>query len=264
MEDHAFPYSARDPAGLFQSSPRPRALDLFCGAGGATKGLQRAGFHVTGIDIRPQPRYCGDAFIQADALKPPVDLREFDFIWASPPCQAHTTLRVMWNARKHEDLIPSTRDLLETSSVPWVMENVPGSTLAAGFWLCGSMFGLGVEVYDGWRQLRRHRWFESSFRPLIPRCNHRGATIGFYGDHARDRRRKPGLRQAGVDFPDTDRLELGRQAMQMPWSDWKGISQAIPPAYSEFIGNQVIAAMRPRSLEQVRGIAAAAGETQSP
>ena len=218
-----------------------RALDLFCCAGGATRGLQLAGFHVTGIDIKPQPRYVGDAFIQADALKPPVDLRAFDFIWASPPCQAHTNLKVMWNARDHADLIPQTRDLLVSSGIHWAMENVPGSTLKGGFWLCGSMFGLGVQVYDGWWQLRRHRWFEASFRPLIPRCSHHGATIGFYGDHARDRRRKPGVRDRGVDFADADRLALGKAAMQMPWSDWHGISQAIPPAYAQFIGEHAIA-----------------------
>ncbi len=220
---------------------KPRAIDLFCGAGGATKGLQRAGFHVTGIDIKPQPRYCGDEFIQGDATNPPVDLRYFDFIWASPPCQAHTTLKAMWIAREHADLIPVTRELLRSSSAPWVMENVPGSTLEDVFHLCGSMFGLGVQVYDGWRQLRRHRWFEATFRPLIPCCQHTGATIGFYGDHARDRRRKPGVRDRGVDFPDANKLELGRTAMEMPWSDWHGISQAIPPAYSEFIGRHALA-----------------------
>lgn len=219
---------------------RPKALDLFCCEGGATRGLQLAGFHVTGVDIRPQPNYCGDEFHQADALTFPLE--GFDFIWASPPCQAHTTLKVMWNAREHADLIPQTRERLKHSGIPWVMENVPGSTLGecSMFYLCGTMFDLGTKVYDGWRQLRRHRWFESPIRPLIPKCHHRGATIGFYGDHARDRRRKAGVRDRGIDFPDSDKLELGRSAMQMPWASWNGISQAIPPAYAEFIGRQVI------------------------
>lgn len=217
---------------------KPRALDLFCGAGGATRGLQLAGFHVTGVDIKPQPKYCGDDFHQGDALTVPVG--GFDFIWASPPCQAHTTLKSMWNAKEHADLIPATRERLRKSGTLWVMENVPGSTLGECFFLCGSMFGLGVEVYDGWRQLRRHRWFESKLRPLVPPCRHGGATIGFYGDHARDRRRKPGIRDRGIDFPDADKLALGQAAMEMPWSDWAGISQAIPPAYSEFIGRQAL------------------------
>lgn len=225
---------------------KPLAIDLFCGAGGAARGLQQAGFRVVGVDNRPQPRYAGDAFVLGDALNPPVDLRAADFIWASPPCQASTSLKSMWNAREHADLIPQTRRLLEESGVQWTMENVPGSSLA-GFFLCGSMFGLGVEVYDGWRQLRRHRWFEASFRPLVPRCSHSGPTIGFYGDHARDRRRKPGVRDRGVDFADSEKLELGRSAMGMPWSDWKGISQAIPPAYSRFIGEQAMQFIRKRA-----------------
>jgi DNA (cytosine-5)-methyltransferase 1 len=99
------------------------ALDLFCGAGGATRGLQLAGFHVTGIDSKPQPRYIGDAFIQADALNSPVDLRRFDFIWASPPCQAFTALRhlqtTMHGPKDYPNLIPQTRELLNRAGVPF-------------------------------------------------------------------------------------------------------------------------------------------------
>lgn len=221
---------------------KPRALDLFCSAGGATAGLQRAGFHVTGVDINPQPRYCGDAFYQADALTFPLE--GFDFIWASPPCQAHTALRKMWNAREHADLIPVTRERLTASAALWVMENVPGSTLGECFYLCGTMFGLGVAVDEDWLELRRHRWFESPLRPLVPKCHHRGATIGLYGDHARDRRRRPGAPDRGKDFMNGNGLELGRKAMGMPWADWRGISQAIPPAYAEFIGLQAIQALQ--------------------
>lgn len=86
---------------------KPRALDLFCCAGGATRGLQLAGFHVTGVDIKPQPRYCGDEFHQADALAFP--LHGYDFIWASPPCQAFTAMRFMPTAKQYPNLIPETR-----------------------------------------------------------------------------------------------------------------------------------------------------------
>src|ERR1041384_7597678 len=104
----------------------PRALDLFCGAGGAAMGLYRAGFEVTGVDLKPQPSY-PFRFIQADALTFP--LAGYDFIWASPPCQAHTAMRTMPDAKKHPDLIPATRDLLRRSGLPYVIENVEGAPL---------------------------------------------------------------------------------------------------------------------------------------
>lgn len=218
-----------------------RALDLFCCAGGATRGLQMAGFHVTGVDIRPQPRYCGDDFHEADALTFPLE--GFDFIWASPPCQAHSAMKHMPTAKEHADLIPATRERLKQSGALWIIENVPGSTLGEFpmFYLCGTMFGLGVEVAGEWLQLRRHRWFESPMRPLIPPCQHTGPTIGLYGDHARDRRRKPGApADRGIDFSRVSTPDLARAAMEMPWADWKGISQAIPPAYAEFIGQHAL------------------------
>src|SRR5438552_15961975 len=100
---------------------RPRALDLFCGAGGATKGLQRAGYHVTGLDIRPQPRYCGDAFHQADALTFPLD--GYDLIWASPPCQRYSIANNIHGRSDHPDFISDVRKRLGRQGAPWLIEN---------------------------------------------------------------------------------------------------------------------------------------------
>ena len=190
-----------------------RALDLFSGAGGATKGLQNAGFHVTGIDNRPQPRYCGDAFIQADALLPPVRLEDFDFIWASPPCQAFTNARVI-HGKKHEDKLTPTRQMLEASGRPWVIENVPGAPMRADYILCGSRFGE--------RRLKRHRLFETSWRgaALLPPCDHEDGNIVSVFGHG-------GHIYHGVaDW---------RRVMGIDWMTRGELAQAIPPAYSEFI-----------------------------
>jgi DNA (cytosine-5)-methyltransferase 1 len=165
---------------------KPRALDLFSGAGGAARGLQLAGFHVTGVDIRPQPRYAGDVFIHGDALE--VSLDGYDFIHASPPCQAHTAMKTMPDAKEHPDLIPATRSRLVASGLPYVIENVVGAPLISPILLCGTMFDLGCKDAE----LRRHRLFECSFPMLVPQCQHgrRAAAIGVYGGHLRNRRRR--------------------------------------------------------------------------
>lgn len=222
-------------------SAKPRLLDLFCGAGGAAMGYHRAGFEVVGVDINPQPHYPFE-FHQADAMTYPLDW--FDAIHASPPCQAFTSLRVMHNARQHADLLTPMRERLEQTASPYVIENVPGAPIRSTIRLCGSSFGLGVEVYDGWRQLRRHRLFESSVALLAPPCQHSGSTIGIYGDHARDRRRKADGSAKGLDFPDRDKLTLARSAMGIPWAErWRELSEAIPPAYTEHIGRQLLEAI---------------------
>lgn len=211
---------------------RPLALDLFCCAGGVSAGLHAAGFDVVGVDIVRRDRY-PFRFVQADALRPPFDLRQFDFIWASPPCQAHTSLNKMHNAKVHEDLIPPTRAMLLTAGVPWCMENVPGAPIKTGLMLCGSMFDLGTDDAE----LRRHRLFELSWHmPLfgLPQCAHgrKSRVIGVYGGHGRDWRRTVNTQ----DFSTEDRA----RAMGINWMTGAELSQAIPPAYAEFIGRAAL------------------------
>ena len=220
---------------------KPPALDLFCGAGGATKGLQMAGFHVTGVDIKPQPRYCGDTFVQADAMTFP--LHGYDFIWASPPCQGYSRLRHLpWlRDRKWPKLIgPLRRRFLEFPHIPHVIENVEDAPLS-GFILCGQSFGL---------PLYRHRKFETNFYPglLPPHTPHR-EVIG-HGRMVNDRRKgtlnncsargawgnQKIITVAGGQFKKAD----GVRAMAIDWMTKGELAQAIPPAYSEFIGRQIM------------------------
>lgn len=227
---------------------KPRALDLFCGAGGATKGLQMAGFHVTGVDIKAQPRYCGDVFLQANALDilNATPCESFDLIWTSPPCQAHTSMKTMHNAKEHADLIPAVRAELIRKPVPYVIENVEGAPLYSPILLCGTMFNLGCEDAE----LRRHRLFECSFPMLFPECRHgqRAAAIGVYGGLLRNRKRTIGVYGEGVrdSVRKIDRgvedfnVHQGREAMGIDWMTLAELCQAIPPAYAEFIGRQAM------------------------
>jgi len=114
-----------------QVAGKPRIVDLFCGAGGATKGYQLAGFHVTGVDINPMPNYCGDEFHQADALTFPLD--GFDAIHASPPCQAYSSATKAWGRTdEHPDIYAAVRARLLTGGIPWAIENVIGAPSCAG------------------------------------------------------------------------------------------------------------------------------------
>jgi DNA (cytosine-5)-methyltransferase 1 len=188
------------------------------------------GFHVTGVDLKPQPRYCGDAFIQGDALGIALsEIHLFDFVWASPPCQAHVSLRSMHNARRHKDLIPATRRLLRAAGVPYAIENVVGAPLIAPVRLCGTMFDC---CSPGVAELHRHRLVEASFSLGAPRCRHGELpVIGVYGGHYRDRRRHGGKSRERPDFTARD----GRMAMGIWWMTGNELSQAVPPAYSKFV-----------------------------
>lgn len=231
---------------------RPRLLDLFCCAGGAAMGYQHTGFDVTGVDIRPQPHYPFE-FVQADALEYlAAHGHEYDAIHASPPCQKYSTMtKGRWQDRKHPDLIAPTRALLVQSGVPYVIENVGGAPLINPVMLCGTMFGL--QTSEG-SQLRRHRLFECSWASLIltPPCNHNdGSPIGVYGGGQNPARRRPAT--IGVwgnagghserDNLDHYGIDARREAMGIDWTSGPELSEAIPPAYTEFVGHHLIQAL---------------------
>jgi DNA (cytosine-5)-methyltransferase 1 len=199
----------------------PRLLDLFCCAGGAAMGYHRAGFDVVGVDIEPQPRY-PFTFVQADAMTFPLD--GFSAIHASPPCQDYSrAFRHM--AAGYPRLIGPVRERLAASGVPWVIENVEGAPLpsqddlfgAHGVMLCGTMFGLPI----WW-----HRLFETPFPVAAPRgCNH---SVQPMNPH---RASRPGGR--------TDE-RAWREAKGTPWMNRPEGREAIPPAYTEHIGRELI------------------------
>lgn len=203
-------------------SRKPRLLDLFCGAGGASRGYADAGFDVVGVDIRPQPRYPFE-FHQADALTFPLD--GFDAIHASPPCQAYIRSGAVAKDGRHPKLIEPVRDRLASWGTAWVIENVPGAPLRPTFVLCGSMFGLSV---------RRHRLFELGFDgfALVPPCDHSKPITGVYGN-------AHGSRGAWPSMLPSDR-STWRAAMGIDWMESRELALSIPPAYTRFIGRELM------------------------
>lgn len=209
-------------------------------------GYHRAGFEVVGVDVKPQPRYPFE-FIQADCLTlDPAFIASFDVIHASPPCQAHSTIsNVSGRQAHHVDLIPQMRAMLIESGLPFVMENVPGAPLKSAFMLCGTMFDLRTSCGA---ELQRHRFFETNwFVGLTPQCSHGASVIGVYGGHAHDRRRTITVtgstaqqnvikNRSRLTFP----IEEAKRAMGIDWMTMQGLSQAIPPAYTQFIGLRLL------------------------
>lgn len=202
--------------------PPKYVLDLFCGAGGAAMGLHRAWpeAEIVGVDIKPQPRY-PFIFVQADAMT--FDLDGWDFIWASPPCQKYSAA-TRHLANDTPKLIEALRPKLEQSRVPFCIENTPGAPLRNPITLCGLSFGLNV---------KRHRLHETNFHvPMIP-CvpGHPGNWLVIFGHECRDRRH-------GHAAGRKNKLSDGRKAMDIHWMTRGELSEAIPPAYSEYIARQ--------------------------
>jgi len=228
---------------------KPRLLDLFCGAGGASMGYYRAGFEVVGVDIKPQPHYPFE-FHQADALT--YLLEGFDAYHASPPCQSYCALKTMPNHGIHPRLIESVRIMFLATGKPFVIENVEGAPLQNAFKLCGTSFGL---MTSDKHYLRRHRCFETNIEIwLLPPCQHGKKTIGIYGDKARDiaaEKRHYKLPKETRGEPNGIKIPLSeaKKAMGIDWMNAKELSQAIPPAYTEYIGKYLISNLEYKEKE---------------
>lgn len=208
-----------------------RIADFGCAAGGAAMGLHRAGFKVVGFDIKPQKNYPFE-FHQQDALT--VDLSGFDAVWASPPCQAYIQRNKNLET-KHPKLIGPFRQMLQASGLPYIIENVEGAPLISPVRLCGTMFGLLI---------LRHRLFEAPwFEGLTPPCNHWGTVsngdfAGVYTFGGKGKRHGRGVRdpksKPGPDW---------NEAMGIDWMTKQELTQAVPPAYSEYFGRQLLEAI---------------------
>ena len=255
--------------------PRPRIADLFCGAGGAAMGLHRAGFDVIGFDTEVQKNYPFD-FVRQDALT--VDLSPFDAVWASPPCQGYSIMNNLpWlRGREYPLLILPVREALEALGKPYIIENVMGARhgakglqkrgleahgMQAG-WLSGGMFKL---------PFYRHRLLESNWfwmqpghpkhmavikhGPLFGNNGGRLATMVYSANNGKDLARwQDGAREAkdamtrdrngaqanGVDVGHAKGWRLAAEAMGIDWMKREELTQAIPPAYSEFLGRDLM------------------------
>lgn len=213
----------------------PKLLDLYCGAGGSSAGYARAGFQVVGVDHLPQKSYPYE-FVQMDALEFVRQYRGSDVsVWAaSPPCQAYSAANNIHGRDDHPDLIAATRAAISATGKPYVIENVPRAPLESPALVCGLALGLGV---------KRHRLFESNMLLHGTVCppGHPGDWVSVFGHTVLER--SPAVGRTAKGGPIFRRRHLGtergREAMGIPWMTRAELSQAIPPAYCEFIGRQL-------------------------
>lgn len=237
-----------------------RILDLYCCEGGASAGYADAGFKVYGVDKDLQPRY-PFPFHQGDAIDvmrrlrageaipfthPNGDvellrLEDFAAAAASPPCQAYSITKHS-HSNEHPDLLEPTREGLVELGLPYIIENVPGAPLRQPIMLCGSMFGLRAEDVDGTvLALRRHRLFETSFDiPLAPSpCVHDSTPVG--GSYGGGRNKRPEDRDKSRRGGYTPAVSVRAALIGAEWMSQHGLAQAIPPAYTEWLGVQLAA-----------------------
>lgn len=212
-------------------SDLPKLLDLFCGAGGCSVGYSRAGFDVTGVDITDHQDY-PFSLIVADAMDVLTDLdflRRFDVVHASPPCPRYSiATKATKSSDNHPDLVGPVRDALNAWGGIWTMENVPGAPMPSAVTVCGKAMGL--------RWIKRHRLFESNRFLMVPgcACDAQGA-VSVFGHSGEDRRKTAGGIRQHVPIAEV------RDLMGVPWmSSRDDISDAIPPAYTEYIGQQLM------------------------
>jgi DNA (cytosine-5)-methyltransferase 1 len=231
-------------------------IDLFSGAGGAARGYLDAGADVViGVDCAPQPRYAGTYFVQADAElwfrallrwgRVWVDgygwlrLQDVTFVHASPPCQAWSDLQKQ-SKRIYNDFIKSTRELLEESRLPWIIENVEGAPLRDPVMLCGA----NDEHFPKLRVIR-HRLFESNVPLVGASCPHRHPLVFTYDKRkAHYGKLDQDISYVQVTGGGNCRVVNKLDAMGIDWMTGAEVNEAIPPAYSEFIGRQVIDNLR--------------------
>lgn len=217
-----------------QTEGRPKLLDLFCKAGGASMGYHQAGFDVVGVDLRPQPNY-PFTFMQADVRElPRFYLAAFDFIHASPPCQAYSPLGALSPDKEYPDLVAFTRSLLTASGVPYVIENVMTAPLIKkrSIVLCGEMFGL---------RTYRHRRFELS-HPWVtapPHPKHVKLT-------ATKQRKARWAEGWHVSITGDVGTYVGPEGMGIDWMTGHELCEAIPPVYTRFIGEQLLSHLNMR------------------